>query len=152
MEAAGTSETSVNFCPTTRRYNPEDSHLSTVCVFCSFSRTGLHIEVRQIFRKKTWSPFFYLSSVSWYCCPCSVICLVMLAAYRLIFGSTRNFIIMTKPKGGLWRKTMQYVVSAFSRNVVLNLPGLHRHDSIIARLRLPTNRRGRNDKNNTKRF
>jgi hypothetical protein len=27
MEAAGTSETSVNFHPTTRRYNPEDSHL-----------------------------------------------------------------------------------------------------------------------------
>jgi hypothetical protein len=29
MEAASTSETSVNFCQTTRRYNPEDSHLHT---------------------------------------------------------------------------------------------------------------------------
>jgi hypothetical protein len=27
MEAAGTSETLVNFYQTTRRYNPEDSHL-----------------------------------------------------------------------------------------------------------------------------
>jgi hypothetical protein len=29
MEAARTSETSVNFYQTTRRYNPEDSHLRT---------------------------------------------------------------------------------------------------------------------------
>jgi hypothetical protein len=29
MEAAGTSETSINFYQTTRRYNPEDSHLRT---------------------------------------------------------------------------------------------------------------------------
>jgi hypothetical protein len=29
MEAAGTSETLVNFYQTTRRYNPEDSHLHT---------------------------------------------------------------------------------------------------------------------------
>jgi hypothetical protein len=29
MEAARTSETLVNFYQTTRRYNPEDSHLST---------------------------------------------------------------------------------------------------------------------------
>jgi hypothetical protein len=29
MEAARTSETLVNFCQTTRRYNPEDSHLCT---------------------------------------------------------------------------------------------------------------------------
>jgi hypothetical protein len=29
MEAARTSETLVNFYPTTRRYNPEDSHLRT---------------------------------------------------------------------------------------------------------------------------
>jgi hypothetical protein len=27
MEAASTSETLVNFCQTTQRYNPEDSHL-----------------------------------------------------------------------------------------------------------------------------
>jgi hypothetical protein len=31
MEAASTSETSVNFYQTTRRYNPEDSHLQTCC-------------------------------------------------------------------------------------------------------------------------
>jgi hypothetical protein len=29
MKAARTSETMVNFCQTTRRYNPEDSHLRT---------------------------------------------------------------------------------------------------------------------------
>jgi hypothetical protein len=29
MEATSTSETSVNFDQTTRRYNPEDSHLHT---------------------------------------------------------------------------------------------------------------------------
>jgi hypothetical protein len=29
MEAASTSETLVNFYQTTRRYNPEDSHLRT---------------------------------------------------------------------------------------------------------------------------
>jgi hypothetical protein len=29
MEAARTSETSVNFYQTTQRYNPEDSHLHT---------------------------------------------------------------------------------------------------------------------------
>jgi hypothetical protein len=29
MEVASTSETSVNFYQTTRRYNPEDSHLNT---------------------------------------------------------------------------------------------------------------------------
>jgi hypothetical protein len=29
MEAARTSETLVNLCQTTRRYNPEDSHLRT---------------------------------------------------------------------------------------------------------------------------
>jgi hypothetical protein len=29
MEAASTSETSVNVCQTTRRYNQEDSHLHT---------------------------------------------------------------------------------------------------------------------------
>jgi hypothetical protein len=31
MEAASTSETSVNFYQTTRRYNPEDSNLHTHC-------------------------------------------------------------------------------------------------------------------------
>jgi hypothetical protein len=34
MEAASASETSVNFYQTTRRYNPEDSHLHT----CSYFR------------------------------------------------------------------------------------------------------------------
>jgi hypothetical protein len=33
MEAARTSETLVNFCQTTRRYNPEDSHLHIVSSF-----------------------------------------------------------------------------------------------------------------------
>jgi hypothetical protein len=32
MEAARTSETLVNFYPTTRRYNPEDSHLRLTAV------------------------------------------------------------------------------------------------------------------------
>jgi hypothetical protein len=32
MEAATTSETLVNFYQTTRRYNPEDSNLSSVVV------------------------------------------------------------------------------------------------------------------------
>jgi hypothetical protein len=32
MEAATTSETVVNFYQTTRRYNPEDSHLRTISV------------------------------------------------------------------------------------------------------------------------
>jgi hypothetical protein len=31
MEAANTSETSVNFYQTTQRNNPEDSHLHTFC-------------------------------------------------------------------------------------------------------------------------
>jgi hypothetical protein len=35
MEAAMTSETLVNFYQTTRRYNPEDSHLRTQCVVSS---------------------------------------------------------------------------------------------------------------------
>jgi hypothetical protein len=32
-DAASTSETSVNFYQTTRRNNPEDSHLRAVCMF-----------------------------------------------------------------------------------------------------------------------
>jgi hypothetical protein len=39
MEAARTSETLVNFYQTTRRYNPEDSHLSMKEFYCVF--TGL---------------------------------------------------------------------------------------------------------------
>jgi hypothetical protein len=35
MEAAKTSETSVNLYQTTRRYNPEDSHLRFSAVFTS---------------------------------------------------------------------------------------------------------------------
>jgi hypothetical protein len=31
MEAASTSETSANFYQSSRRYNPEDSHLHTRC-------------------------------------------------------------------------------------------------------------------------
>jgi hypothetical protein len=34
-EAARTSETLVNFYQTTRRYNPEDSHLHTASIFRS---------------------------------------------------------------------------------------------------------------------
>jgi hypothetical protein len=33
MEAARTSETSLNFYQTTRRYNPEDSHLHSLDLF-----------------------------------------------------------------------------------------------------------------------
>jgi hypothetical protein len=33
MEAARTSETVVNLYQTTRRYNPEDTHLHSICVF-----------------------------------------------------------------------------------------------------------------------
>jgi hypothetical protein len=33
MEAANTSETSVNFYQTTRLYNPEDSNLHLLCTF-----------------------------------------------------------------------------------------------------------------------
>jgi hypothetical protein len=33
MEAASTSETSVNFYRTTRRYNPDDSHLQVTISF-----------------------------------------------------------------------------------------------------------------------
>jgi hypothetical protein len=33
MEAASTSETLVNFYQTTRRYNPEDSHLQ-IAIYC----------------------------------------------------------------------------------------------------------------------
>jgi hypothetical protein len=36
MGAASTSETSVNFCQTTRRYNPEDSHLVITLIFETF--------------------------------------------------------------------------------------------------------------------
>jgi hypothetical protein len=38
MEAARTSETMVNFCQTTRRYNPEDSHLPTFLSSFLFGR------------------------------------------------------------------------------------------------------------------
>jgi hypothetical protein len=36
MEAARTSETLVNFYQTTRRYNPEDSHLQFTTMFVQF--------------------------------------------------------------------------------------------------------------------
>jgi hypothetical protein len=35
MEAARTSETLVEFCHTSRRYNPEDSHLHVILFFAS---------------------------------------------------------------------------------------------------------------------
>jgi hypothetical protein len=34
MEAARTSETVANFYQTTRRYNPEDSHLKQISLYC----------------------------------------------------------------------------------------------------------------------
>jgi hypothetical protein len=37
MEAASTSETSVNFYQTTRRYNPEDCHFSLAQPFSDFT-------------------------------------------------------------------------------------------------------------------
>jgi hypothetical protein len=63
MEAARTSETLVNFYQTTRRYNPEDSHLRThrrenlksckeklVCKQdASFSSAATHRQRRNIF-------------------------------------------------------------------------------------------------------
>jgi hypothetical protein len=39
MEAGRTSEMLVNFYQTTRRYNPEDSHLECVC----FGRAGMFV-------------------------------------------------------------------------------------------------------------
>jgi hypothetical protein len=38
MDAASTSETSVNFYKTTQSYIPEDSHLGQVAVHCTFAR------------------------------------------------------------------------------------------------------------------
>jgi hypothetical protein len=46
MEAARTSETMVNFYPTTQRYNPEDSHLHLITVqnaYCGFQSTAVFI-------------------------------------------------------------------------------------------------------------
>jgi hypothetical protein len=37
MEAANTSKTSVNFCQTTRRYNPEDTQLHSSSCFLKHS-------------------------------------------------------------------------------------------------------------------
>jgi hypothetical protein len=47
MEAARTSETLVNFYQTTRRYNPEDSHLRFTNVFEHFWATVIsaHLEI-----------------------------------------------------------------------------------------------------------
>jgi hypothetical protein len=42
MEAAGTSETSVNFYQTTRRNNPEDNHLNEVDFWSLFLKMESH--------------------------------------------------------------------------------------------------------------
>jgi hypothetical protein len=41
MEAANTSEMLVNFYQTTRRYNPEDSHLHTIATWRPSTETAL---------------------------------------------------------------------------------------------------------------
>jgi hypothetical protein len=41
MDAARTSETLINFHQTTRRYNPEDSHLSTT----EIARTAVFLRI-----------------------------------------------------------------------------------------------------------
>jgi hypothetical protein len=49
MHVARTSETLVNFYQTTRRYNPEDSHLQTILItiFSGFLRTSGQIPEKQ---------------------------------------------------------------------------------------------------------
>jgi hypothetical protein len=54
MEAARTSETLVNFYQTTRRYNPEDSHLRTYAAQC-FRVNCLHIRIWECDRKMFFS-------------------------------------------------------------------------------------------------
>jgi hypothetical protein len=44
MEAARTSETSVNFYQTTRRNNPEDSHLLGSAYFNKFGDSSVKIQ------------------------------------------------------------------------------------------------------------
>jgi hypothetical protein len=63
MEAARSSETLVNFYQTTRRYNPEDSHLNCrqVYWFCS------HGFLTQVCCNFHWRDWFLLCSVLWYC-------------------------------------------------------------------------------------
>jgi hypothetical protein len=44
MVAASTSERLVNFYQTTRRYNPEDSHLSFMKISCASEQTDAKVE------------------------------------------------------------------------------------------------------------
>jgi hypothetical protein len=48
MEAARTSETLVNFYQTTRRYNPEDSHLRNMssCVRALYESVGIETQIK----------------------------------------------------------------------------------------------------------
>jgi hypothetical protein len=61
MEAAGTSETSVNFYQTTRRYNPEDSHLHTNRRE-NLDPTNVHQFIIQL-----KEPFEFFTRLSQYC-------------------------------------------------------------------------------------
>jgi hypothetical protein len=54
MEAARTSETLVNFYQTTRRYNPEDSHLRTHRRENLKSYTNHFIRLRTVVKIKTF--------------------------------------------------------------------------------------------------
>jgi hypothetical protein len=45
MEAASTSETSVNFYQTTRRNNPEDSHLQNMCFITYVIRFVVRVNI-----------------------------------------------------------------------------------------------------------
>jgi hypothetical protein len=49
-EAASTSETSVNFYQTTRRYNPEDSHLqcTTSPAICYYFSIAINVDFREL--------------------------------------------------------------------------------------------------------
>jgi hypothetical protein len=57
MEAARTSETLVNFYQTTRRYNPEDSHLHIKLVHTAFVITFM-IYLHTTFHRLLSSDFF----------------------------------------------------------------------------------------------
>jgi hypothetical protein len=51
MEAASTSETLVNFYHTTRRYNPEDSHLQLSFLFAHNIKRGTRHNGKQYGKK-----------------------------------------------------------------------------------------------------
>jgi hypothetical protein len=57
MEAASTSETSVNFYRTTRRYNPEDSHLLALLSFSNMNewRKKINAKTQKVYEMLTAS-------------------------------------------------------------------------------------------------